>query len=513
MSDNKRILRLYFEGNSQRQIAGMMKVSRDRTVAPAIKAAEKLKLTMEKIADLSEDELTSLLFPDKKYIPEYVQPDYEYCHKELLKDGVTLSLLYEEYVSQCRDQKLPSYKRTQFFDKYAEYVRKNRLTMHISHKPADRIQVDWDGVTMEVFDEYTGEISTAYLFVGTLPFSMFSYVEACPSMKIHDWINCHIHMFEYFDGVSRLLIPDNLKTGVISNRKYEDPVTNKAYQEMADHYDITIIPARVRMPKDKAAVEGAVGNVTNAIIGKLRNRKFFSIESLNKAIRIELDRFNDKPFQKKDGSRRSVYEEEEKPFMKSLPEYPYELSSWKIATVQMNYHIQVDKMNYSVPHEYAGKKVDVKLTKDAINVFYKGTQIASHRRLYGRRNQYSTLEIHMPENHQLYQWNADRFLNWAKSIGPNTYQVIDRHIHRYSVEEQSYKGCISILKLSDKYTALRLENACQLALDHISNPTYKNIRLILEAGQDETQKPEKTKEESADHALVRGSSYYGGKRS
>ena len=312
MSDNKRILRLYFEGNSQRQIAGMMKVSRDRTVAPAIKAAEKLKLTMEKIADLSEDELTSLLFPDKKYIPEYVQPDYEYCHKELLKDGVTLSLLYEEYVSQCRDQKLPSYKRTQFFDKYAEYVKKNRLTMHISHKPADRIQVDWDGVTMEVFDEYTGEISTAYLFVGTLPFSMFSYVEACPSMKIHDWINCHIHMFEYFDGVSRLLIPDNLKTGVISNRKYEDPVTNKAYQEMADHYDITIIPARVRMPKDKAAVEGAVGNVTNAIIGKLRNRKFFSFESLNKAIRIELDRFNDKPFQKKDGSRRSVYEEEEK---------------------------------------------------------------------------------------------------------------------------------------------------------------------------------------------------------
>ena len=256
-----------------------------------------------------------------------------------------------------------------------------------------------------------------------------------------------------------------------------------------------------------------MGDITRAVIGKLRNRKFFSFEALNKAIQIEMDKFNAKPFQKRDGSRMSVYEEEEKDFMKPLPDVPYELSSWKTATVQLNYHIQVDKMNYSVPYEYVGKKVDVKLTKDAVTAYYKGTPVASHRRLYGRRNQYSTLEIHMPENHQLYQWNADRFLNWAKSIGPNTHAVIDKHIHRYSVEEQSYKGCISILKLSDRYTAARLENACQLALSHIPSPTYKNIRLILEAGQDEAPRPLKNPEESDEHAIVRGSSYYGGKRS
>ena len=226
-----------------------------------------------------------------------------------------------------------------------------------------------------------------------------------------------------------------------------------------------------------------------------------------------MDKFNTKPFQKRDGSRMSVYEEEEKDFMKSLPARPYELSSWKQATVQLNYHIHIDKMNYSVPYEYVGKKVDVKITNDAITVYYKGTAVASHKRLYGRRNQYSTLEIHMPENHQLYQWNADRFLNWAMSVGPYTYQVIDRHIHRYSAEEQSYEGCISILKLSDKYTAARLENACQLALSHIPNPTYKNIRLILEAGQDEAEMPQKKLNESDEHALVRGSAYYGGKRS
>ena len=170
-------------------------------------------------------------------------------------------------------------------------------------------------------------------------------------------------------------------------------------------------------------------------------------------------------------------------------------------------------MNYSVPYEYVGKRVDVKITKSTVTAYYKGTAIASHNRLYGRRNQYSTMEIHMPENHQLFQWNADRFLNWAKSIGPNTMQVIDKHIHRYSVEEQSYKGCISILKLSDKYTAIRLENACKLALAHIPNPTYKNIRLILEAGQDEVETVHEEMSESEEHAFVRGSSYYGGKQS
>ena len=249
MDDNKTILKLYFEGISQRKIAERLKRSRN-TVSETIRAADAMHLTLEQIVDLSEDELTTLLFPEKKFIPEYVQPDYEYCHKELMKDGVTLSLLYEEYVAQCQSQKMPFYKRTQFFDKYADYVRKNRLTMHISHKPGDKVMVDWDGTTMEVCDQYTGEITKAYLFVGTLPFSMLSYVQACPTMKIHDWIDCHIRMFEYFDGVPRLLIPDNLKAGIITNRKYEDPVTNRTYQEMADHYGLTIIPARVRAPRD-----------------------------------------------------------------------------------------------------------------------------------------------------------------------------------------------------------------------------------------------------------------------
>ena len=163
-------------------------------------------------------------------------------------------------------------------------------------------------------------------------------------MDSKNWINCHVHAFEYFDGVSRILVPDNLKTGVIAHKKYEDPVLNKSYQEMADHYGMAIIPARVRRPKDKGAAEGSVYSVATTIIGKLRNRRFFTFESLNKAIYMELNQLNNEPFQKREGSRKSVYMDEEKDFMNPLPEHPFELSEWKRATVQMNYHIQVDKM-------------------------------------------------------------------------------------------------------------------------------------------------------------------------
>lgn len=513
MYDNKTILKLHFEGVSARQIAVRTKKSRN-TVADVIKAFDSSGQCPDKIDQLSEDELEKILYPDKEAIPVYVQPDYSYCHKELLRPGVTLSTLYDEYVFQCKSEHKPFYKRSYFFEKYSDYVKKNNLTMHINHKPGDKVMVDWDGKTMAITDQCTGETYTVYLFVGTLPFSMYSYVQGCLDTKTPNWIDCHINMFNYFGGVPRLLIPDNLRTGVISNKKYEDPVLNKTYQEMADYYGTTIIPTRVKKPKDKAAVEGSVGNATNAIIGRLRNQQFFSLSDLNKAIRKELETFNTNHFQKRDGSRYSVFNDEEKDFLYPLPNNPYELSTYKVATVSINYHIQADKMNYSVPYEYVGKKVDVKISKSNIDVYYKGTLIASHKRLYGRRNQYSTNDCHMPKNHQLFKWNKERFINWGKSIGNNTETLISNYINRYKTEEQSYKGCISILKLSDKYTALRLEKACTLALEHISNPTYKNIKLILESGQDqvETSKKETINDTSNDNAIVRGSDYYRRKR-
>lgn len=203
--------------------------------------------------------------------------------------------------------------------------------------------------------------------------------------------------------------------------------------------------------------------------------------------------------------------EEEFPFMKRLPEYPFEMSTWKRAKVQLNYHVSVEKMNYSVPHEYVGKYVDIKLTKSAVTIYYKMNQICTHGRLYGRVNQYSTNESHMPENHQRFQWNKERFLKWGASIGENTLTLIQKLFDRYKEEEQAYKGCLSILKLYDKYGKSRLENACRLALEHISQPGYRNIRMILQSNQDLKERKNDPQKEKNEYAFVRGKDYYGGK--
>lgn len=513
MSKEKQILQLRAKGYSQRRIADALKVSRN-TVAKVFSAADKYPVPIQELTAMAETELHLFLFPEKAQIPVLVPPDYDYIHKELLKNGVTLKLLWEEYVDSCRHSEKPPYMYSQFCKLYQDHVNHNRLTMHIHHKPGDKIMVDWVGTPLPLYDKMTGTSCKVYLFVATLPFSMYCYAKACLTMKEEDWINAHISMYAYFGASTRLLIPDNLKAGVLSHKKYEDPVINRAYQELADHYQTALLPARVLAPKDKAAVEGSAGQLTSHVIAKLRNRQFFDISELNRAILNELDQFNHADFQKKEGSRRSVFQEEERPFMKELPRYPYEFASWKTATVQLNYHIAIDYQNYSVPYEYVKKKIEVRYTKSMIEIFYKGTRICSHKRLNGRRGQYSTNIDHMPVNHQLYsEWDAARFLKWAASIGPSTKEVVQKLFDSYRVEEQAYKGCLSLLKLADKYTKDRLENACQIALTRIPSPRYKNIRLILESGQDVINKTSSTPTEKSStnkYAYVRGASYYGG---
>jgi transposase len=432
-----------------------------------------------------------------------------------LKSGVTLKLLWEEYVDTCRRSKKPPYMYSQFCKLYQDYVNQHRLTMHIRHKPGDKLMVDWVGTHLPLYDKLTGKSCKVYLFVAILPFSMYCFAKACLTMKEEDWINVHISMYKYFGASTRLLIPDNLKTGILSNKKYEDPIVNRAYQELVEHYQTAILPARVLAPKDKAAVEGTAGQVTSHIIAKLRNRQFFDINEMNAAIRKELDRFNHNKFQKRDGSHYSVFMEEEFPFMQPLPKYPYEFAQWKTATVQLNYHIAIDYQNYSIPYEYVKKKVDVRYTKNMIEVFYKGSRICSHKRLYGRRGQYSTVIDHMPANHQLYsEWDSARFLKWATGIGDSTKEVVQKLFDSYRVEEQAYKGCLSLLKLADKYSPERLENACRIALIRIPNPRHKNIRLILESGQDKKGdgilQSHCSSSVSNKYACVRGAAYYGG---
>jgi hypothetical protein len=268
----------------------------------------------------------------------------------------------------------------------------------------------------------------------------------------------------------------------------------------------------VRTPKDKATVEGAVGNISSYILAAIRNQKFFTIRELNESIRQRLHAFNHKPFQKKDGSRVTWFAEE-RPSLLPLPQKSFELAEWKSATVSFNYHIAVDEQYYSVPFDYIKRRVDVRLTRNVVEVFFEGNRVCSHIRLHGRRGQYSTQEAHMPPKHQQYiQWNSERFRKWAAKIGENTAAVVESILAGYKVEQQGYRACMALLKLSDQYSLERLESACSRALDYTPRPGFKTIQTILKSAQDKISKAPTVPDEAPAFAFTRGADYYKGER-
>ncbi|HML32312.1 MULTISPECIES: IS21 family transposase [Sporomusa] len=514
MTQYREILRLNSLGINQTGIAGSCGCSR-KTVRNVLKRAKDLDIAWPLKAKTTDVDLEKMFFPNKS-VPEPARkyPDYEYIDKEIKRNGVTLKLLWNEYCEECRQCNELPLMYSQFCFHYQKYAEKKRATMHIPRKPGEQSEVDWAGDPAHIVDRDTGEMIPCYVFVGVLNYSLYAYVEAFLSMDMESWITAHVHMYHFFGGSTRMLIPDNLKTGV-DRCDWFTPKINKTYHEMAEHYDTAVIPARVKAPKDKPGVEGTVGVISTWITAALRNEKFFSLAELNREIYSRLEAFNRRPFQKKEGSRYSVYLTDEKPFLTPLPSAPYELAQWKQATVQFNYHISVDKMQYSVPCEYIKQKVDVRLTRNVVEVFYNNNRISSHRRLYGHPGQYSTLEAHMPEDHQKYlKWDGERFIAWAEKIGTSTTITIKSILASYKVQQQGYKACMGLLKLADKYSVGRLEAACQKALSYTPHPSYKSVKNILATGQDKVapDEPSSKADPSAAHGYIRGAGYYGGRQ-
>jgi len=334
---------------------------------------------------------------------------------------------------------------------------------------------------------------------------------------MESWITAHIHAFQYFGGVTRILVIDNLKTGV-DRVLWSAPTINRTYNEMAEHYGTAVIPTRVKHPKDKSNVEGTVGIITTWIIASLRNQQFFSLRELNNAILIKLEEFNQKPFQKKPGSRQRAFLEEEKALLLPLPASAYELATWQKATVQYDYLIHVDKNKYSVPYEYIKHEVDIRVTSKIIEVFYHNHRIASHVRMYGEGNDPAILPEHMPDNHKQYlAWNGERLMDWARTIGPNTEAVIQAILASHKVEQQGYRSCMSLMKLVDKYSVNRVESACEKALSYTPCPNLKSIQTILRTGQDKltkgTNRTSTLKENTSEKfGFTRGADYFGGKK-
>lgn len=511
----KLILELRHANMSRNEIAKTRHMAKD-SVSDVFHIADRLGISYEDVKDLDDQDVYRRFYPDKFAIETmYQDPDYEYVHKELKKVGVTLKLLWSEYQDVCKSTRTISMGYTKFCDGYSEYTITNKLTSHVERKPGVITEVDWSGPTMSYVDIDTGEIITVYLFVATLPYSQYSYVEATLDMKQDTWLRCHIHMYEFFEGVTTRTVCDNLKTGVIKHPKEGDIVLNADYEALGSHYMTAIMPAGVRKPMHKPSVEGTVGKIATAVIAELRNTTFYTLASLQNAIKEKLDKFNRKPFQKRDYSRYEVFQEE-KEYLHQLPEYPYEISTWTYArSVNLNSHVIFEKNHYSCPYQYVGKKVDIKATDTKVELYSNGERLTTHKRFPAYvTNRYSTHAEDMPEQFNQPEWDDERIKKWAYSIGVYTGEVIDRIFAGVKIKEQGYNPSLSILKLSKTYSQTRLENACEMALtQNIRVPRYHHLKAILAANQDQIFIEKKIKSDTPkkkEQGYVRGADYYAG---
>jgi len=436
-------------------------------------------------ASIDESALESLMYcPRSKVNAGKVKPDLNYIHLEMRKPGVTLQLLWQEYKEIHLQE---GYEYSRFCRIYRDYKKKLSPGMRFAHKAGEKCFVDWSGDGIEITNKKTGEVWKAPIFVGVLGASGKAFVKAKYDRKSRNWIACHCEMYEFWGGVPALTIPDNEKTGV-TNPCFYEPDLNTTYFQMSKHYDTSVLPTRPRKPKDKALVENAVLNVQRWILAALRNHTFFDLTQANEAIAEKLTDYNNRKMQLVDTTRQELFLQLDKPVLKPLPASRYEYADWSQPRVHIDYHVLVDKHNYSVPYQYIGEKVSASRTSSMVEMFFKGKRIAVHKRKYNSKEP-STLDEHMPSHHKQYsEWSPGRFISWAHKTGPFTKQVIENNLQSRRHPEQSYKTCLGILRLGKRYNDKRLESACQRALC-IGSISYRSINNILENGLDKKPLP------------------------
>lgn len=506
MINYREILRLLSLGYTQHQIAASLHCSRN-TVRDVRNASARLGFKWPLDDSVTNEYLESQIHPGKNATNSIrKEPDCAYIHSELAKKHVNLSLLWSEYCTECYTNGDIPYMYTQFCERYRKWAKLTKATMRINHKPGETLQVDWAGSTIPIYDQ-SGSIMDAYVFVAVLPYSCYAYVEACTDMQSETWLLCHAHAYSYFGGVTRLLVPDNLKTGVVTNSRYET-VLNRSYDELASYYDTAIVPKRVKHPKDKSNVEGSVGFVSTWIIAALRNRKFFTFDEAEQAVKEKLEELNHVPFKKREGNRYDAYFGEELNFMRQLPLTPYEPAVWSTAKVPLDYLISDGKNKYSVPFDLIGEIVDIRLTRQVVEVFFKGSRVALHPRELKQLRNPIVVPGHMPEQHRKYlSYNADDFTLWAKSIGKNTAAVVNSFLESGREPEQGYKSCASLTKLADKYGNAKLEKACEQVLMYASAPGIRVITAALKAGSNNSSKAYNT-DDVSHYGITRGAAHF-----
>lgn len=508
MRQVREVLRLkYAFGAPDRQIATSVGIGRT-AVGEYLRRAAAIGITWPVPDGIDDVELERRLFTAPSFEPpSRPMPDWPHVHAELRRRDVTLMLLWQEYRAKHSD----GYGYSRFCDIYGEWRRGISARMRQTHVAGEKLFVDFAGRTVPVVDPSTGEVRDAHIFVAALGASNFTYVEACWSESAPDWIACHVRALAAIGGVPRQLVCDNTKAGVIAPCRYE-PGLNRSYAEFAAHYGTSILPTRVRRPRDKAKVEGAVLIVERFILAALRDRRFFSLAELNEAIAQRNADLNGRLMRKLGKSRRELLVELDRPALAPLPTEPYRYAAWLKARVAPDYHVEADGHLYSVPSRLIRELVDVRLTDTTVEIFCGAKPVAVHARS-SLRNRHTTIEEHMPSSHRRYAaWTPERITTSAERIGPATAGLFAAIMRAKPHPEQGFRACLGILRLATSYGAERLEAACRRGLD-IGASSYGSIASILKNGLDKAYRPAAGQPPGADgdpvdHPNIRGATYY-----
>ena len=501
----REVLRLKWScGLGDRAVAQGCSVSRS-TVSKYVRRAREVGLAWPLPEGMTDEELLQRMFPGlvEPARGPRVQADWAHVHRELKRKGVTLRLVWEEY----KQADPAGLQYTQFCVHYRRWRETLDLPMRQTHKAGERLFVDYCGHTAMVHDSQGGPSRDAQIFVAVLGASNYTYVEACWTQSLPEWLMAHVRAFTFFGGVPALVVPDNLKAGVTTANRYE-PELNRSYEDLAEHYGCAILPARVRKPKDKAKVEKGVQDVERRILAALRNRSFFSLQELNEAIGLLLLQYNEQPFQKLPGSRRSLFEQLDRPALGALPQQPYEYAQWQKARVNIDYHVAVEGHFYSVPYQLVNETLELRLTATAVECFHKSKRVASHLRAH-QRGLYTTVTSHMPKSHQQYaEWTPERLVRWAEKTGPDTVRVVEAILRARPHPQQGFRACLGLMRLGKEYGPERLEGACTRALA-TNTINFKSIDSILKRGLDKLPPPQKPQElPPLEHDNIRGPEYY-----
>jgi len=503
----KEVLRLKYDcGLSAREIARSCQVSRS-TVADYLMKAQAAGLSWPEASTLTDAWIEERLFPAKpvSIAVKHPEPDYEHIFNELRayrKFNLTLTQLWLEYKEKNPD----GYQYSWFCDGYRHWKTKLDYYMRQEHRYGEKAFIDFsDGLS--IVDPLTGELSLTQLYLAVWGASNYTYAEATMSQTLPEWVGAHRRALEYFQCAPRVLVPDNLKSGVSKACKYE-PELNPTYADMAEHYGCAVVPARPRKPKDKAKVEVGVLVAQRWILAVLRKRTFYSLAELNAAIWECLESLNTRPMRRLKKSRRELFEAMDRPSALPLPVKPYEYAEWVKARVGFNYHVEVEEHSYSVPFQLLHQRLDIRLTATTMEAFHKGERVAAHARSYIKGG-YTTLKEHMPPEHRAYaEWSPSRFTKWAGKIGTATARLVEKIMASRAYPEQAYKACMGIIQLSRHYEPERVEAAAERALKY-NTCSYRSMKAILAAGLDRQDSQQSSRQISLpSHQNIRGKEYY-----